>query len=519
MQAQDAVPANPKAIRLSAGDFLEGKTLQFTSAFRIGRTDPCEVCIRNDYVSRTHAEVAQEDGAWRIRDLGSANGLFLNGARFESAPIVSGMRVRLGAEGPELLFELPAENTPSPARRSPRPDSAADPAVDEKEIVSQYAERYFREPKANEVMGEHTMYVRRAFAQVQTKQQKSHRRQKWILLTAIALLLSAGAAVSFYAYRLHQETLQQRTIARNLFYAMKSLDIEIKEAEQLDLAAGKQNSAKAVASYAARRTEIQANYDRFLTTLHVYDANQSEQHRLILRIARVFGECELDMPPDFEQEVLKYIKYWQSSGRFARDVQLAKEKGYTHKISQALLDRGLPVQFFYLAMQESDFNPYISGPITRKGYAKGMWQFIPETAVHYGLRVGPLADLPRPDPADERDQVDKATDAATRYLDMLYSTDAQASGLLVMACYNWGEDQVLPLVRSMPPNPGQRNFWRLLSEHRSQIPQQTYDYVFYITSAAVIGENPRLFGFNFDNPLDESQRAIGTNSASLSSAR
>jgi hypothetical protein len=70
-----------------------------------------------------------------------------------------------------------------------------------------------------------------------------------------------------------------------------------------------------------------------------------------------------------------------------------------------------------------------------------------------------------------------------------------------MACYNWGEDQVLPLVRSMPLNPRDRNFWMLLKKHRSQIPQQTYDYVFYIVSAAVIGENPRLFGFNFDNPL------------------
>ena len=74
-----------------------------------------------------------------------------------------------------------------------------------------------------------------------------------------------------------------------------------------------------------------------------------------------------------------------------------------------------------------------------------------------------------------------------------------------MACYNWGEGSVLPLVRSMPSNPRQRNFWRLRAEHRSQIPQQTYDYVLMITSAAVIGENPRLFGFNFDNPLAEEQ--------------
>jgi hypothetical protein len=138
---------------------------------------------------------------------------------------------------------------------------------------------------------------------------------------------------------------------------------------------------------------------------------------------------------------------------------------------------------------------------TRKGIAKGMWQFIPETAVKYGLRIGPLADLRRPDPGDERHQYQKATKAAARYLKDLYTTDAQASGILVMACYNWGENQVLPLVRSMPANPRERNFWRLLAQHRDKIPRETYDYVFYILSAAVIGENPRLFGFDFDNPL------------------
>jgi hypothetical protein len=33
------------------------------------------------------------------------------------------------------------------------------------------------------------------------------------------------------------------------------------------------------------------------------------------------------------------------------------------------------------------------------------------------------------------------------------------------------------------------------------VPKETYNYVFYIFSAAVIGENPKLFGFDFDNPL------------------
>ena len=77
--------------------------------------------------------------------------------------------------------------------------------------------------------------------------------------------------------------------------------------------------------------------------------------------------------------------------------------------------------------------------------------------------------------------------AAARYLKDLYSTDAQASGFLVMACYNWGEDQVLPMVRSMPANPKERNFWKLLAHHREQIPNETYNYVFRLCRRRLLG--------------------------------
>jgi membrane-bound lytic murein transglycosylase D len=515
MKLRDTNPPVLRPIEVSFLGFPEGKTLRFTMAFRVGRAATCEVCIQNDHVSRVHAEVKPEDGGWCIRDLNSSNGLYVNGRRMESLLITSDEVIRLGVEGPELSFHIQS-GASQPVLESPEPVTGS--AEGDDALVAQYAERYFREPKDDEKVGEHTMYVRRAFAQIQTNQKRAHTRQRWTFISAIAVLLLFAIGISGYTYRLRREALRQRALARDMFYSMKSLDVEIAEGERQALASDQQHGKVVVDEYEVRRKKMQANYDQFLATLHVYDPKTTEQHRIILRIARVFGECELDMPPDFEQEVMRYIKYWQSSGRFARDIRIAKEKGYTHKISQALLDRGLPIQFFYLAMQESDFDPYISGPMTRKGYAKGMWQFIPETGVKYGLHLGPLVDLGRPDPADERDQVDKSTDAASRYLDMLYSTDAQASGLLVMACYNWGEDQVLPLVQSMPLNPRERNFWQLLALHRSQIPQQTYDYVFYITSAAVIGENPKLFGFDFDNPLDETAQA-GNSSHPLSGGR
>jgi hypothetical protein len=68
-----------------------------------------------------------------------------------------------------------------------------------------------------------------------------------------------------------------------------------------------------------------------------------------------------------------------------------------------------------------------------------------------------------------------------------------------MASYNRGGDRVLDTLRTMPPDPRRRNFWQLTSA--GLVPSQTYDYVLDIIAAAVIGENPRLFGYDLDNPL------------------
>jgi hypothetical protein len=356
-----------------------------------------------------------------------------------------------------------------------------------------------------EPVGERTRIFREAYSAIQDQLHQlnqQYTRERRLFFIMILTLSMATIIAVLFAIRLREENLRQRAIARDIFYSMKTLDLKIAEAERQSLTSNNPQRMQVMADYENRRQEMRKSYDQCLASLHVYDPKSTERHRLVMRVARIFGECELDMPSDFEKEVSRYIDYWRSSGRFSRDIKLAQEKGYIQSISHALLAEGLPAQFVYLAMQESDFDMYASGPVTRVGIAKGMWQFVPETAVKYGLHLGPQVDLRRPDTQDDRDQVEKSTIAASRYLQMLYSTDAQASGLLVMACYNWGEAQVLPLVRSMPKNPSERNFWHLLAQHRDQIPQQTYDYVFYITAAAVIGENPRLFGFDFDNPLE-----------------
>jgi hypothetical protein len=216
----------------------------------------------------------------------------------------------------------------------------------------------------------------------------------------------------------------------------------------------------------------------------------------------------VNVPKGFTKEVKAYIAKWQSSNRLARAIKRAQVNGYTPIVQQVMLEHYLPPQFFYLALQESNYERQIIGPETRFGIAKGIWQFIPATAERYGLKTGPLLAVRRYDPRDERFDFEKATLAAAGYLRDIYTTEAQASGLLVMASYNWGENRVRKLINKMPENPRQRNFWELIKKHK--IPEETYNYVYYIFSAAVIGENPQLFGFDFDNPLLPAEQAVIT---------
>src|ERR1700733_2088897 len=436
----------------------------FLKAFRIGRVEDCEVCIQNEYVSRAHAEVVFENGQWWVRDLNSSNGIFVDGQRVQLVPVGQATTFRLGIAGPVVSLEVQQK------RPDQKPPKQAVPSGSETD-TARYIERYFGNLAPGDPVGEHTAMVRKAFQEVQTKQKRKY--GKIMAFLGLAILVAGRYAVS-----LHQQVRQQKAMAQDLFYAMKSLDLDIANVEKLVLDSNNQQGMAEIRKYQSRRNEMQRSYDRFLSSLHVYDAKMTEQSRLILRIARIFGECELAMPREFSTEIESYIKKWQSSGRLAKAVRTAKDNGYTARIAEELLAQDLPPEFFYLALQESDFDQYISGPPTRKGIAKGMWQFIPETAIKYGLRLGPLVDFRRPDPGEDRHHFDRETIAAARDLKDLYTTDAQASGLLVMACYNWGEGRVLPLVQSMPKNPRERNFWQLLSKYRDKIPQETYDYVF-----------------------------------------
>ncbi|MDO4842281.1 MAG: DUF3662 and FHA domain-containing protein [Phoenicibacter congonensis] len=72
---------------------------------RIGRESNNDIVISDINASRTHAEIHMEpNGTWIISDLGSTNGLFVNGRRVKSAPLNDADIVLIGTT--RLEFQL-----------------------------------------------------------------------------------------------------------------------------------------------------------------------------------------------------------------------------------------------------------------------------------------------------------------------------------------------------------------------------------------------------------------------------
>lgn len=140
-------------------------------------------------------------------------------------------------------------------------------------------------------------------------------------------------------------------------------------------------------------------------------------------------------------------------------------------IEPILAKNNIPDDFKYLALVESGFENVVSPT-----GATGFWQFMKATGSEYGLEIN--------DEVDERYNVEKATEAACRYL--LNSYEKFGSWSLVAASYNAGMGRISSQMERQLAT----NYWDLL------LNSETERYVFRIAAIKVIFENPDNFGFN-----------------------
>jgi len=70
----------------------------------LGRSREADIVLQDPNVSRRHAELRRDEGGWQIVDLGSTNGIKVNGRRVNNQPLSPGDQITIGVT--DLTFEL-----------------------------------------------------------------------------------------------------------------------------------------------------------------------------------------------------------------------------------------------------------------------------------------------------------------------------------------------------------------------------------------------------------------------------
>ncbi|MGE0555367.1 MAG: transglycosylase SLT domain-containing protein [Gemmatimonadales bacterium] len=457
---------------------LSPEPRRFTETVRVGRAASNAVVVDHGLVSGEHLELRREGGSWEIVDLGSEHGTWVSGERITSTPVRGLVTARLGQDGPELRVAIPRHSTKGWTPLG---------------FATDLAGRYFSDEEPED-MSSRTAMIRAAFRAHHDQATRSWRQRIRSLRVAVGIAVLAAAVAGVAAIWQGRRIAALRVTAGNIFITMKALELDIRRLEA---------SAGPDASVEERRARLESQYDDLIKTLGIYSDRTPADVRLIYRTIHRLGESEATVPRGFIDLVKRAVENWRPA-----DIQAGFGRAESQKlgplVTGILREHHLPREFFYLALQESKFDPRAIGPSGNFGVPKGLWQLIPSTAEAYGLLLGPLQGDRAFDPLDERHDPAKSTTAAARYLEDIYSSDAQASGLLVIASYNMGDTRLRGLLRSLPESPAERNYWALLDKHRDRVPGETQAYVLRVIAAAVIGEDPALFGFEVAPPLGQS---------------
>jgi membrane-bound lytic murein transglycosylase D len=182
------------------------------------------------------------------------------------------------------------------------------------------------------------------------------------------------------------------------------------------------------------------------------------------------------------------VSYFSGELKPGIQTYLTRSARYKKMIDKILDEYKLPRGLAYLPVIESGFSP----TMTSRSGAHGLWQFMPDTAREYGLRVDWWVD--------ERADVERETRIAAQYLRDLYRQFDDWS--LALAAYNAGPGR----IRRAMKETGAKTFWELCDA--SAIPKETRGYVPTFFATLIIASDPQTYGFKLTDPMMPDERRV-----------
>ena len=316
-----------------------------------------------DVVSSQHAVIErEEDGGFRIKDLNSTNGLFLNGAETATARLAEGALIELGRGGPRFRFTLHSEGADSVFRH----------AVEATARIGGTATKLAAE--AVEAVRRPSRYKQRLF----------------LAAAAVSVLLLAAAY-----WR------SQRAAERH-----KELTLAIFDTEAL-IEAGAPELEELIASSDELRQELASLEDSIWLELAGVARERSFVELELERLLEEFGAERYSVPGELVRDVDSFIERFQNEDRRVMERAFSAAADRFDMMREQFEKENLPPDLAYLVLIESSL---LNGRSSSAG-AAGLWQLRPPTARQFGLRVDGEVDE-RLDPA-------KSTAAAAKYLKRL----------------------------------------------------------------------------------------------------
>lgn len=447
------------------------------STTTVGRGAQNDVTIADSpVVSVRHFEIRKDGTDYKLFDLNSTNGTYLNGERVAEAALKAPCNIRLGDDGPELTFllEKPVEisldrtievrrNSVLAGAATAHPEDKLTRAHDDLLIEAVAKSRLARQRG----IGDQTLMIMR-----QTLQKAVHRtRRKFVAIIAglVVLLLGVSAFGAWKIRSLKAERTRIDTAIRTIEARLGQTNPNQPEASEL---------YERLNDYEDKARMLEGDLLYRVTVRKPVDPVEQEIKTLLAE----FGAETYTVPAEFLEQTKRFIQQYQGPDRPHIERGLGEARNEIDTVRAIFEQEHLPPDLAYMSIVESAFS---TEPKSRAG-AAGLWQFTPTTAKAYGLTVSATTD--------ERLNVRKSTLAACKYIrELILDFGAGSSVMLALAAYNSGPAKVKQAIRRVTDPIKQRNFWYLYRVRA--LPEETREYVPKVIAVLIIARHPERFGF------------------------